>query len=304
MALVARALARLVSVLSGISILVFLIVHAIPGDPAVIAAGLESSAETVERIRRDLGLDRPLPAQFASFVARALAGDLGVSIRTGVPVATEIAERLPHTVVLAVGGTMVAVIVGLAAGVAAAVARRRWLDRALMAVTLVAVSTPSYWLALMGMLLFALHLALLPSIGVGTPLHYVMPIAVLGLQSGGQVARMTRAATLETLRQQYVRAAEARGVDRRGVLIRHALANAVLPVITLIGLRIGGLLAGTVLVESVFAIPGVGRMMVDAVIVRDFPMVQGGVLVVATLFVVVNVGTDLAGAALDPRVRA
>jgi ABC-type dipeptide/oligopeptide/nickel transport system permease component len=304
MTLLARALGRLISVLAGISVLVFLIVHAIPGDPAVIAAGLEASTETVERIRRDLGLDRPLAAQFASFVTRALGGDLGVSIRTGVPVAQEIADRLPHTIVLTAGGILVAIVIGLLAGVGAAVSPWRWGDRAVMAVTLVAVSTPSYWLALMGMLVFALQLSLVPTIGVGTPLHYVLPIAVLGLQSGGQVARMTRAATRETLHREYVRAARARGVTSGGVLVRHALANAMLPVVTLVGLRIGGLLAGTVLVESVFAIPGVGRMMVDAVIARDFPMVQGGVLVVASLIVTVNVLTDLAGAVLDPRVRA
>jgi len=304
MTVVVRAIVRLVSVLFGISILVFLIVHAIPGDPAVIAAGLEAGPETVERIRRDLGLDRPLPAQFARFASSALTGDLGTSIRTGAPVATEIRERLPHTVILTLGGIGMAALLGMAAGIGAAIARRRWVDRAVMAVTLVAVSTPSYWLALMGMLLFALHLALVPSIGVGTPLHYVLPIAVLGLQSGGQVARITRAAVMETLDQEYVRAAEARGAGRWRVIARHALANAMLPVVTLIGLRIGGLLAGTVLVESVFAIPGVGRMMVDAVIARDFPMVQGGVLVVATLIVTVNVLTDLVGAGLDPRARA
>ncbi len=304
MTLVARSLLRLVSVLFGISVLVFLIVHAIPGDPAVIAAGLEASPETVERIRRDLGLDQPLPTQFVRFVSRALAGDLGTSIRTGAPVVTEIRERLPHTVILTLGGIGLAILFGMAAGIAAAVARRRWVDRVVMAVTLVAVSTPSYWLALMGMLVFALHLALVPSIGVGTPLHYLLPIVVLGLQSGGQVARISRAAMVETLHQEYVRAAEARGAGRWRVIARHALANATLPVVTLIGLRVGGLLAGTVLVESVFAIPGVGRMMVDAVIARDFPMVQGGVLVVATLIVTVNVLTDLVGAGLDPRVRA
>lgn len=295
---------RLISVLAGISVLVFLIVHAIPGDPAVIAAGLEASPETVARIRRDLGLDQPLPAQFARFVSRALVGDLGTSIRTGAPVVEEIRERLPHTLILTGGGIGVATLIGLGAGLAAAVSRRRWVDRAVMAAALVAVSTPSYWLALMGMLVFALQLAWLPSIGTGTPLHYVLPIAVLGLQSGGQVARITRAATLETLHREYVRAAAARGVTSARLLARHVLANAVLPILTLIGLRVGGLLAGTVLVESVFAIPGVGRMMVDAVIARDFPMVQGGVLVVATLIVLVNVATDVAGALLDPRARA
>jgi ABC-type dipeptide/oligopeptide/nickel transport system permease component len=303
MRLLVRSLARLASVAVAISILVFLIVHAIPGDPAVIAAGLEATPETVERIRRDLGLDRPLPVQFFSFAGRALSGDLGVSIRTGVPVASEIASRLPHTAILAAGGMLVAVVFGVTAGLGAAIAKRRWVDRIVTAAALIAVSTPSFWLALMGMLVFALQLALLPSIGVGTPLHYALPIAVLGLQAGGQVARMTRAATRETLAQMYVRAAEARGVGRTAILVRHALANALLPVITLIGLRVGGLLAGTVLVEAVFAIPGVGRMMVDAVVARDFPMVQGGVLVVAMLFVTVNVLTDLTAALLDPRVR-
>jgi ABC-type dipeptide/oligopeptide/nickel transport system permease component len=302
--MVGRVLLRMISVLFGISVLVFLIVHAIPGDPAVIAAGMEASQETVEQIRRDLGLDRPLLEQFARFVAGVLTGELGTSIRTGLPVRDEIRARLPHTLVLTGGGIGLAAGLGLVAGVAAAVARRAWVDRAVMAVTLVAVSTPSYWLALMGMLVFALQLALVPSIGVGSPRHYVLPVAVLGLQSAGQVARMTRAALRDTLHQEFVRAARARGVSWRRAVARHALANALLPVTTLLGLRVGGLLAGTVLVESVFAIPGVGRMMVDAVIARDFPMVQGGVLVVAALVVVVNVLTDLAAAAMDPRARA
>ncbi|MDH4063884.1 MAG: ABC transporter permease [Acidobacteriota bacterium] len=303
MHLLLRSALRLAAVLFGISVLVFLIVHAIPGDPAVIAAGLESSPETVERIRHDLGLDQPLPTQFVRFLSHAAAGDLGTSIRTGAPVLREIRERLPHTLILTLGGIVLATLVGLAAGILAAVARRRMLDRLVMAATLVAVSTPSYWLALMGMLVFALQLGWLPSIGVGTPLHYVLPVLALGLQSGGQIARITRAATRDTLHQPYVRAAKARGAGRVRIIVRHALANAMLPVTTLIGLRIGGLLAGTVLVESVFAIPGVGRMMVDAVVARDFPMVQGGVLVVATLIVVVNVTTDLVVATLDPRVR-
>lgn len=302
--MLARAVLRLASVLLGLSILVFLIVHAIPGDPAVIAAGLEASQETVERIRRDLGLDQPLPAQFVRFVRGTLAGDLGTSIRTGEPVLAEIRARLPHTLVLTAGGTGLAAVLGVLAGVLAGVARRPWVDRLVMAVTLVAVSTPSYWLALMGILVFALQLALVPSIGVGSPLHYVLPIAVLGLQSAGQVARITRAAVRETVHHEYVRAALARGLGHWRAIAHHALRNALLPVTTLIGLRLGGLLAGTVLVESVFAIPGVGRMMVDAVVARDFPMVQGGVLVIGALIVMVNAATDLVSAALDPRVRA
>jgi len=301
--LIGQAVLRLAPVLAAISLLVFSIVHVIPGDPAVIAAGLEASPATVERIRRDLGLDRPLPVQYGRFVLRALRGDLGMSIRTGVPVGREVLDRLPHTVILAAGGVTLAVGLGLLAGLCAALSRHVLVDRLLTAGSLLAASTPSYWLALMLMLVFAVTLGWLPAIGVGTPLHYVLPCLALGLQSAGAVARMTRATVRDVLGQDFLRAARAKGVPEWRVLLRHGLRNALLPVLTLVGLRIGGLLAGTVLVESVFAVPGVGRMMVDAVVARDFPVVQGGVLVVAAMVVVVNGLTDVAARALDPRVR-
>lgn len=302
--LIGQAVLRLAPVLAAISLLVFSIVHVIPGDPAVIAAGLEASPATVERIRRDLGLDLPLPVQYGRFVVRALRGDLGMSIRTGVPVAREVLDRLPHTAILAAGGVALAVGLGLVAGLGAALSRRVLVDRLLTAGSLLAASTPSYWLALMLMLVFSVTLGWLPAIGVGTPLHYVLPCLALGLQSAGAVARMTRATVRDVLGQDFLRAARAKGVPEWRVLIRHGLRNALLPVLTLVGLRIGGLLAGTVLVESVFAVPGVGRMMVDAVVARDFPVVQGGVLVVAAMVVVVNGLTDVVARALDPRVRA
>lgn len=302
--LIGDAVLRLVPVLVAISILVFSIVHVIPGDPAVIAAGLEASPATVARIRRDLGLDRPLPVQYGVFVARAARGDLGVSIRTGTPVAREILDRLPHTAILAAGGVSVAVGLGLVVGLGAALSRRVFVDRLLTAGSLLAASTPSYWLALMLMLLFSVALGWLPAIGVGTPAHYVLPCLALGLQSAGAVARMTRASVRDVLGQDFLQAARAKGVAEWRVLLRHGFRNAMLPVLSLVGLRIGGLLAGTVLIESVFAVPGVGRMMADAVVARDFPMVQGGVLVVATMVVVVNGLTDVVARALDPRVRA
>ncbi len=302
--LIGQAVLRLAPVLAAISLLVFSIVHVIPGDPAVIAAGLEASPATVERIRRDLGLDRPLPVQYGRFVLRALRGDLGMSIRTGVPVGREVIDRLPHTAILAAGGVTLAVALGLVAGLGAALSRRVLVDRLLTAGSLLAASTPSYWLALMLMLVFSVTLGWLPAIGVGTPLHYVLPCLALGLQSAGAVARMTRATVRDVIGQDFLRAARAKGVPEWRVLIRHGLRNALLPVLTLVGLRIGGLLAGTVLVESVFAVPGVGRMMVDAVVARDFPVVQGGVLVVAAMVVVVNGFTDVVARALDPRVRA
>jgi ABC-type dipeptide/oligopeptide/nickel transport system permease component len=202
-----------------------------------------------------------------------------------------------------VSGVVVAIALGLTAGIWAAVTRRVALDRAVMALSLIAVSTPSFWLALMLILVFSLGLGWLPAIGVGTPLHYILPAIALGLQSAGQVARMARASMLDVLRQDYLRAARAKGVEESAVILRHALPNALPPVAGLVGLRLGGLLAGTVLVESVFSVPGVGRMMVDAVIARDFPMIQGGVLVVATLYVLVNAATDLLMPVLDPRVR-
>lgn len=298
------ALLRLVPVLAAISILVFSIVHLIPGDPAVIAAGLEASPATVAAIRRDLGLDQPWPAQYGRFVGRALQGDFGVSIRTGVPVGREILDRLPHTVALATGGVALAVVLGFVVGAASALARRVAVDRLLTTASLVAASTPSYWLALMLMLVFSVSLGWLPAIGVGSAAHYVLPCLALGLQSAGAVARMTRASVRDTLTQEFLRAARAKGVPHWRVLLAHGLRNALLPVLSLVGLRVGGLLAGTVLVESVFAVPGVGRMMADAVVARDFPMVQGGVLVVATMVVVVNGVTDVVAGLLDPRVGA
>lgn len=302
--LAAAALRRLVPVLVALSVLVFSIVHLIPGDPAVIAAGLEASPATVEAIRKDLGLDQPLPLQYARFVGRVLTGDFGTSVRTGAPVGREILDRLPHTAVLAAGGVLLAVLLGMTAGVAAALSSHVVVDRVLSAASLVAASTPSYWLALMLMLLFSVELGWLPAVGVGTPRHYLLPCLALGLQSAGAVARMTRASVRDVLTREFLRAVRAKGVPEIRVLLVHGLRNALLPVLSLVGLRVGGLLAGTVLVESVFAVPGVGRMMADAVVARDFPVVQGGVLVVATMVVVVNGLTDLAAAGLDPRVRA
>jgi ABC-type dipeptide/oligopeptide/nickel transport system permease component len=299
----AAAVLRMVPTLLGVSVLVFLIMHAIPGDPAAIAAGLDASPETVAALRESLGLNRPLPEQFGAFLMRIARGDLGVSIRTGRPVFEEIAARLPYTLLLSVASVAVAALVGITAGVVAAVHHQRWGDHVVMTLTLVAVSTPSYWLALMLMLVMAVWLGWLPAIGAATPRHFVLPVLTLGLQSAGEVARMTRATLLDVLGDEFLRAARARGVSRRRMLWRHALGNAAVPITTVLGLRIGGLLAGTVLVESVFAIPGLGRMMVDAVVARDFPMIQGGVLVVATSYVLINAATDLLAARLDPRLR-
>ncbi len=298
-----RRLAEMVTVLLGVSVLVFLMIHMIPGDPARISAGLESSPETVEQIRRELGLDQPLHVQFGMFLKGISRGDLGMSYRTNTPVSQEIAERFPYTFAIAVGGAVLATLLGTFSGILAAVFHNRIWDGLIMVVSLFAISTPSYWLALMMMLVFSLSLGLLPSIGVRTPLHFVLPIVTLGAQSGGMIARMTRSAMLDVLQQDYISAARARGQIERVVILKHALRNASIPVMSIVGLRFGGLLAGTVLVESVFGIPGVGRLVVDAVIVRDYPMIQGSILVVASSFVLINALTDILYGVIDPRIR-
>ncbi len=289
--------------LLGTSLLVFSMIHLIPGDPALLLAGLEAGPEVVEQMRRDLGLDRPLYEQYWSFLSGALRGDFGISIRMRIPVLEEIMDRVPYTLAIALGGTILATIFGVVTGVIAAMYHNRFWDGVMMVMALLAASTPSYWLGLMLMLVFSLSLGWLPSIGIRTPLHYVLPIVTLAGQSAGIISRMTRSAMLDVLGQDYVRAARGRGEQERVVIVRHALQNALIPVISVVGLRFGNLLAGTVLVESVFAIPGVGRLLVDAVLWRDYPMIQGTMLFVASVFVVVNTATDLLYGVVDPRIR-
>ncbi|MGH9320674.1 MAG: ABC transporter permease [Vicinamibacteria bacterium] len=285
------------------SVVVFSLIHLIPGDPALLVAGLEAGPEVVEKIRRDLGLDRPLPIQYGSFLLKALQGDLGISIRTGLPVLREILDRFPYTLGIALGGILLATSMGVTTGILAAMRQNCAGDALIMVASLLAVSTPSYWLGLMMMLLFSLSLGWLPSIGIATPAHFVLPILTLGAQSGGVISRMTRSAMLDVVGQDFVRAARARGEKERVVILRHALANALIPILSIVGLRFGNLLAGTVLVESVFAIPGVGRLLVDAVLWRDYPMIQGTMLFVASVFIAVNTVTDVLYAVVDPRIR-
>jgi ABC-type dipeptide/oligopeptide/nickel transport system permease component len=298
-----RRLLEMMTVLLGVSVLVFLMIHMIPGDPARLIAGMEATTEVVEQIRQDLGLDQPLYVQFWRFLKGLTRGDLGLSYRMNTPVTEEIVARFPITFAIALGGTALATLIGMSTGILAAVFHNRIWDGVIMVISLFAISTPSYWLALMMMLVFSLSLGLLPSIGIRTPLHYVLPIVTLGAQSGGMIARMTRSAMLDVLRQDYVGAARSRGQKERVVILKHALRNALIPVVSIVGLRFGGLLAGTVLVESVFGIPGVGRLVVDSVVMRDYPMIQGSILTVAGVFVLINTLTDILYGIIDPRIR-
>lgn len=299
-------LARLLSlipVLIVVSILVFLMVHLIPGDPVRNLLGLQAPPEAVEATREKLGLNKPLHVQYVTFVTNILKGDFGTSIRTRMPVIDEIRDRYKYTIVLAVGGTVVAALVGIVFGIVSAVRQNRFWDNFLMVFSLLSVSTPSFFLALLFILLFSLALGWFPSIGMQSWKHYVLPILALGMQSVGLIARMTRSAMLEVLREDYIRTARAKGVSRLKVIYVHALRNALIPVLTIVGLRFGGLLAGSALIESVFAIPGIGRLMIDAVLTRDYPVVQSTVLVLSVTFVLINTLVDILYRIVDPRIH-
>jgi ABC-type dipeptide/oligopeptide/nickel transport system permease component len=293
----------LVVILFVVSILVFLMVHLIPGDPVLNMLGLAAPPEAVQATRDKLGLNDPLPLQYKKFIGNILKGDFGVSIRTKKPVLDEILGRYRYTLILAVGGTIVAAFIGIVIGIISAVKQNKFLDNFLMIFSLLSVSTPSFFLAIIFILVFSLYLGWFPSIGMYSPKHYVLPIFALGMQSVGLIARMTRSAMLEVLREDYVRTAYAKGVPRVRVIMSHALRNALIPIITILGLRFGGLLAGSALIESVFAIPGIGRLMIDAVLTRDYPVVQSTVLVMSSTFVVINTIVDILYRFVDPRIH-
>lgn len=299
----ARRLLATLPTLLGVATIIFLIVHLLPGDPARLIAGLLASEQDVARIRTQLGLDKPLLAQYAIFLGQLLRGDLGVSARTNASVVSEIASRLPYTVALAVISTVIATAAGILAGTLAAARHNRRLDVLISSVALFGISMPVYWLGLMMIIVFSIQLHWLPVAGAQEPLAYVMPSLTLAAFSVALVARMTRSAMLEVLGQDFVRTARAKGVIERAVLLGHALKNALLPVITVVGLQFGALLGGAVLTETVFSWPGVGRLLVDSIFARDYPVVQGVVLVFSFLFILVNLAADVCYAYVDPRIR-
>ena len=298
-----RRILQTIPVLLVITVFVFLMMHLIPGDPVRNLMGIEASQEAVDAERERLGLNDPLPTQYVKFIAGVAHGDLGTSIFTKQPVTQILVEKYPYTIKLALGGTVFAAIFGILIGIICAVKRNTIIDSSLTVVALLAVSTPSFFLALLMMLFFCIELGILPSVGLKTPVHYILPIITLGMQSVGLIARTTRSAMLDVLNQDYIRTSRSRGIPNWVVVYSHALKNAMIPVLTVVGLRFGGLLAGSVLVETVFSVPGIGRLMVDAVLDRDYPVVRGTVLVLATTFVLVNLIVDLLYAAVDPRVK-
>ena len=297
-------LLMLVPTLFGVALVSFALVHMIPGDPVSVLAGTHamSPAEHAAALHR-LGLDRPLPEQFAAYLGRALHGDFGTSLVTGEPVAAAFATRLPATLELSAAAMALALLVGLPAGVVAALRRGRWPDHLTMTASLAGYSMPVFWWGLLLMLLFSVKLMWLPSGGMGTFRHIILPAVVLGTASTGIIARMTRSSMLDVLRQDYITTAAAKGLTRRLVVNRHALRNALIPTVTVVGLQFGQLLAGAVLTETVFTWPGIGRLLVTSILARDLPVVQAALVIIALLFVFVNLAVDILYAVLDPRIR-
>jgi peptide/nickel transport system permease protein len=303
LAYVARRLLHLIPVLLGISFLVFLLVHLVPGDPVRIMLQDVGSPEQVARVREQLGLDRPIYVQYVSFVVRAAQGDFGRSIHTRRPVAQEIRYRMPFTIRMAVAATLVAVALGIGLGAIAAMHHQSALDYGTMVIALAGVSLPSFWFGLVLILIFSLHLRWLPPTGADSVLHLILPAITLGSGAAAIIARLTRSSMLEVLRQDYIRTARAKGVPDRRMVYRHALKNAMIPVISIVGLQFASLLGGAVIVETVFGWPGIGRLAVDAIFNRDIPVIQAVVLVAAVIFVMVNLLVDLLYGWLDPRIR-
>lgn len=303
LAYVTRRVLLALPVLAGVATLVFSLLHLVPGDPAEVMLGEGASPQEVAELRGKLGLNRPLLAQYAAFLRGVAAGDLGTSFRTGQPVAAMIAERMPATAELALASVAVAIIVAVPLGVLAAVRRGTALDHAAMTVALVGVSIPNFWLGPVLAIVFAVALGWLPVSGRGTPAHLVLPAVSLGLALAAILARMTRASLLDELGALYVRAARARGVSRGRAVAGHALRNSLIPVITIVALQVGAVLTGTVITETIFAWPGIGRLLIQSIGFRDYPVVQGCILLIAATYVTVNLLTDLAYGWLDPRIR-
>ena len=293
-----------VPTLLAVSLLVFGIVRVIPGDPARLLAGDFATEQVVDELRHRWRLDDPLPVQYATYVGGLARGDFGRSITTSTPILPELTERFLRTLELAIAGIVVALAVGGAAGIVSAVRRSSLTDYAATALALAGISTPIFWSGLLLILLFSVRLEWLPAGGTGTLRHLVLPALSLGLFGAGVLARQTRSGMLEVLGQDFVRTARAKGLPERAVVVKHALKNALIPVVTVLGDQFGRLLGGAILTETVFAWPGMGRYLIESISQRDYPAVQGAILVFAAAVVIVNLLVDLSYGMLDPRVRA
>ena len=300
---VIKRLLSTIPVLLGISLLLFFMLRMLPGDPAQVLAGQMATPEEIENIRHQLGLDRPIHVQYAFFLGRLALFDLGRSARTQNPVTEEIWARLPNTILLAVVAITLACLFGIPAGIISAVRPYTWTDYVVTSSALFGISMPVFWLGLMLVVIFAIMLNWLPAGGTGSWKHVILPSLTLAAFTVAFIARMTRASMIEVLSQDYTTTARSKGLKEQVVIIKHALKNALIPIITVVGLQFGLLLGGAVLTETVFAWPGLGRLIVDSILARDYPVIQGTILVFGLLYILVNLVVDLLYAYVDPRIR-
>lgn len=295
----------MIPVLFGVLLIVFILNHITPGDPARQLVGDSASLADVEAMREELGLNKPLYKQFGSYVWNlVIRGDLGTSYQSKQPVAKEIMQRFPTTILLAVVSVILSVGIGIPTGILSAIRQYSWIDKLSRALALLGVSMPNFWQGLMNILLFSVYLGWLPASGFYGWQYWILPAVTIGTSSAATITRMTRSSMLEVIRQDYIRTARAKGQSERVITIHHALKNALIPIITIIGIQFGGLLGGAVLTETVFAIPGLGKFMVDAIKARNYPVVQGGVLILAFVFSFVNLIIDILYAFVDPRIKS
>lgn len=297
-----RRLLALIPILIGVSIIIFLVMRLVPGDPARQTLGPEATGEQVEVLRKAWRLDEPLPIQYIAWLQRAVEGDLGRSTVSRVPVTEEILTRLPATLNLTLASMAVAIIFGLLFGIISAIRHNTLIDRGTMLLALIGICTPSFWLGLILLLIFSVRLGWFPSTGAGGISHLVLPSVTLGVGAAAVIARVTRSSMIDVFSEDFIRTARAKGLAERMVVVRHALKNALIPIITILGLEFGGLLAGAVITETVFSYPGIGQLLIKSINNRDFPIVQGALLLFAVQFVLVNLIVDLLYAKVDPRI--
>ena len=298
-----RRLALTIPVLLGVATLVFALIHLVPGDPAEAMLGESAPAADLTELRTKLGLDKPLLVQYQAYVLGLTRGNLGTSFRYNTPVAREIGQRLGRTAQLALAAMAVSILVALPLGVLGALYRGQWIDQVATTVSLLGVAMPNFWLGPLLAIVFAVSLGWLPVSGTGSWQHLVLPAVTLGGALAALLARMTRATLIDELRELYVLAARARGVSSGRAVISHALRNSLIPVVTIIGLQLGAVLTGTIITETIFAWPGVGRLLIQAISFRDYPLVQGCILFIATTYVTMNLVVDLVYGWIDPRIR-
>ncbi|MBA3943874.1 MAG: ABC transporter permease [Herpetosiphonaceae bacterium] len=301
---ISRRLVHAIPVFVGISVLTFAMLHLVPGDPVMIFAGDKPmTEERAVMLRHQLGLDRPLYVQYWDYASHALRGDLGVGLRSQRPVVDSIREALPGTLQLTITAMLIAAVVGITLGIIAAIAHGTWIDTAAMSFAMLGISMPVFYSSLLLLLVFSFRLAWFPATGQGGFSRLVLPSIALGLASSAALARLVRSSMLEVLRQEYIVTARAKGLHANTVIVRHAVKNMLIPTVTMLGLQIGGLLGGAVVTETIFSRPGLGRLAVDAISSRDFPLVQGTVLFAAATYVLVNLVVDTLYAAIDPRIH-